>query len=60
MMKEYCFFFLMDLYQKLRESTKTCKVRNAIFVVAKMGQTENWLTFFKDTEGNTYALSKGG
>lgn len=25
-------------------------------VVAKMGQTETWMTFFKDTEGNTHAL----
>jgi methylmalonyl-CoA/ethylmalonyl-CoA epimerase len=25
-------------------------------VVAKMGQSETWMTFFKDTEGNTHAL----
>lgn len=25
-------------------------------VVAKMGNTETWMTFFKDTEGNTDAL----
>lgn len=25
-------------------------------VVAKIGQTETWMTFFKDTEGNTHAL----
>ncbi|QOR68801.1 VOC family protein [Cytobacillus suaedae] len=25
-------------------------------VVAKMGQTETWMVFFKDTEGNTHAL----
>lgn len=25
-------------------------------LVAKMGQTETWMTFFKDTEGNTHAL----
>lgn len=25
-------------------------------VVAKMGDTETWMTFFKDTEGNTHAL----
>ena len=25
-------------------------------VVAKMGQTETWMTFFKDSEGNTHAL----
>lgn len=25
-------------------------------VVAKMGSTETWMTFFKDTEGNTHAL----
>ncbi|MEI5908103.1 VOC family protein [Bacillus spongiae] len=25
-------------------------------LVAKMGQTETWMTFFQDTEGNTHAL----
>lgn len=25
-------------------------------LVAKMGQTETWMTFFKDTEDNTHAL----
>ncbi|MBM7587109.1 putative enzyme related to lactoylglutathione lyase [Bacillus pakistanensis] len=25
-------------------------------IVAKMGQTETWMTFFKDTDGNTHAL----
>ena len=25
-------------------------------VVAKMGSTETWMTFFKDTEGNSHAL----
>ena len=25
-------------------------------VVAKMGNTETWMTFFKDSEGNTHAL----
>ncbi|MGD7023011.1 VOC family protein [Rossellomorea vietnamensis] len=25
-------------------------------IVAKMGQTETWMTFFKDTENNTHAL----
>ncbi|WHY78347.1 VOC family protein [Neobacillus sp. WH10] len=25
-------------------------------IVAKMGQIETWMTFFKDTEGNTHAL----
>ncbi|MED3803891.1 VOC family protein [Lysinibacillus xylanilyticus] len=25
-------------------------------VVAKMGNTDTWMTFFKDTEGNTHAL----
>ncbi|SFB02146.1 MULTISPECIES: VOC family protein [unclassified Bacillus (in: firmicutes)] len=25
-------------------------------VVAKMGQTETWMTFFKDSEDNTHAL----
>jgi len=25
-------------------------------IVAKVGQIETWMTFFKDTEGNTHAL----
>ncbi|MEI4804460.1 VOC family protein [Bacillus sp. FJAT-51639] len=25
-------------------------------IVSKMGQIETWMTFFKDTEGNTHAL----
>lgn len=25
-------------------------------IVAKMGQTETWMAFFKDTEGNNHAL----
>lgn len=25
-------------------------------IAAKMGQTETWMVFFKDTEGNTHAL----
>jgi predicted enzyme related to lactoylglutathione lyase len=25
-------------------------------VVAKMGQTDTWMTFFRDTEGNVHAL----
>ncbi|MEH7385095.1 VOC family protein [Bacillus sp. JJ1521] len=25
-------------------------------IVAKMGETETWMTFFKDTEGNTHAF----
>lgn len=25
-------------------------------MVAKMGQTETWMTFFKDTEGNTHSF----
>ncbi|MDR7071038.1 VOC family protein [Fictibacillus barbaricus] len=25
-------------------------------IVAKLNQTETWMTFFKDTEGNTHAL----
>ncbi|MFJ8064980.1 VOC family protein [Psychrobacillus sp. NPDC096426] len=25
-------------------------------MVAKMGETETWMAFFKDTEGNTHAL----
>ena len=45
----------------IKESYETLKENGVSFtdephVVAKMGQTETWMTFFKDTEENTHAL----
>lgn len=45
----------------IKESYKTLKENGVSFtdephVVAKMGQTETWMAFFKDTEENTHAL----
>ncbi|TYS18015.1 VOC family protein [Rossellomorea vietnamensis] len=41
-------------YQQLKE--KGVIFTDEPHVVAKMGQTETWMTFFKDTEDNTHAL----
>mgnify|MGYP005752322443 FL=1 len=44
------------------ESTYAVMINNGVHflnkphVVAKMGNTETWMTFFKDTEENTHAL----
>jgi methylmalonyl-CoA/ethylmalonyl-CoA epimerase len=45
----------------IKSSYEALKGNGVIFVdephvVAKMGQTETWMTFFKDTEENTHAL----
>lgn len=45
----------------LHEEVARMKTGGAIFIdephmVAKMGDTETWMSFFKDTEGNTHAL----
>ncbi|MGN7178717.1 VOC family protein, partial [Cytobacillus sp. SAFR-174] len=45
---------IKDTYERL-------VIKEVIFidephVVAKMGQTETWMAFFKDTEDNTHAL----
>ncbi|RIW28849.1 VOC family protein [Bacillus salacetis] len=45
---------IKDSYQKLKENGVA--FLDEPHVVAKMGQTETWMTFFKDTEGNTHAL----
>jgi methylmalonyl-CoA/ethylmalonyl-CoA epimerase len=45
---------ITDSYEKLKENEVT--FLDEPHVVAKMGQTETWMTFFKDTEGNTHAL----
>lgn len=45
---------IKDTYKDLVEKEVT--FIDEPHVVAKMGQTETWMTFFKDTEGNTHAL----
>lgn len=47
--------------KKIKETYEDLLSKGIIFVdephiVAKIGQTETWMTFFKDTEGNTHAL----
>lgn len=41
-------------YEQLKEKGVT--FTDEPHVVVKIGQTETWMTFFKDTEGNTHAL----
>ncbi|WP_066393145.1 VOC family protein [Neobacillus mesonae] len=41
-------------YEKLLE--KEVEFLGEPHLVAKMGQTETWMVFFKDTEDNTHAL----
>lgn len=45
----------------IKESYQELVEKGVVFIdephiVAKMGQTETWMTFFKDTEDNTHAL----
>lgn len=47
--------------ENIKDTYKNLVENNVIFidephVVVKMGQSETWMTFFKDTEGNTHAL----
>lgn len=47
--------------EKMKETYEDLLSKGIVFmdephIVAKMGQTETWMTFFKDTEGNTHAL----
>ncbi|WP_066072679.1 VOC family protein [Neobacillus soli] len=47
--------------EDIKETYHGLVEKGVIFVdephlVAKMGQTETWMTFFKDTEDNTHAL----
>ena len=47
--------------EKIKETYEDLLSKEIVFIdephiVAKMGQTETWMTFFKDTEGNTHAL----
>ena len=43
-----------ELYENL--VTKEVVFIDKPHIVAKIGQVETWMTFFKDTEGNTLAL----
>ncbi|WP_064092067.1 VOC family protein [Rossellomorea aquimaris] len=45
---------IKDAYHTLLEKEVT--FMDEPHVVAKMEQSETWMTFFKDTEGNTHAL----
>jgi len=45
---------IKESYEKLLENGVT--FIDEPHVVAKMGKTETWMTFFKDTEDNTHAL----
>ncbi|WP_185907809.1 VOC family protein [Psychrobacillus soli] len=51
-------YFKID---NLQAEVTRMRDNGAIFIdephmVAKMGDTETWMSFFKDTEGNTHAL----
>ncbi|MEC1180449.1 VOC family protein [Metasolibacillus meyeri] len=45
---------IQDIYEHL--VSKEVIFIDEPHVVAKMGQTETWMVFFQDTEGNTHAL----
>jgi predicted enzyme related to lactoylglutathione lyase len=45
---------IKDTYEKL--INKEVVFIDEPHIVAKMGQTETWMAFFKDTEGNALAL----
>ncbi|MDW0113175.1 VOC family protein [Sporosarcina saromensis] len=47
--------------EHIKEAYEFFKAKGVVFIdephmVAKMGQTETWMVFFEDTEGNTHAL----
>lgn len=47
--------------EHIQEAYESFKAKGVVFIdephmVAKMGQTETWMVFFEDTEGNTHAL----
>jgi methylmalonyl-CoA/ethylmalonyl-CoA epimerase len=51
------YFHVNDINNSYQELTE----KGVIFIdephlIAKMGQTETWMAFFKDTEDNTHAL----
>lgn len=45
---------IKDIYQHLIDKGVT--FIDKPHMIAKMGQIETWMVFFKDTEGNTHAL----
>jgi methylmalonyl-CoA/ethylmalonyl-CoA epimerase len=45
---------IMDTYEAMLE--KGVSFIDKPHLIAKMGQTETWMTFFKDTENNTHAF----
>jgi hypothetical protein len=45
---------IKEIYEKLTDEGVT--FIDEPHVVAKVGQTETWMTFFHDTEGNTHAF----
>ncbi|MCM3638704.1 VOC family protein [Sporosarcina luteola] len=52
------YFHVGDIQRAFEEY----KAKGIVFIdephlVAKMGQTETWMVFFKDTEGNMHALN---
>ncbi|MFS0917753.1 VOC family protein [Brevibacillus sp. 179-C 1.1 NHS] len=51
------YFQVEDIQTAFEElSNKDVTFIDEPHLVAKMGQTETWMTFFKDTEDNTHAL----
>ena len=52
------FYFHVEHIQAAFEDFKAKKIvfTDEPHLVAKMGQTETWMVFFEDTEGNTHAL----
>lgn len=45
---------IKSTYERLRD--KQVQLIDEPHIIAKMGQTETWMAFFKDTEDNTLAL----
>jgi predicted enzyme related to lactoylglutathione lyase len=51
------YFQVEDIKEKYEElKTKDVLFIDEPHIVAKMGQTETWMTFFKDSEENIHAL----
>lgn len=50
------YFQVEDIKGKYEELAADVNFLDEPHVVAKIGQTETWMTFFKDPEGNTHAF----
>ena len=50
------YFQVEDIKGKYEELAADITFLDEPHVVAKIGQTETWMTFFKDPEGNTHAF----